>query len=62
MPVKIFLAQGNKDIVGLEAEINKWQEGLDKKASVTHISTAATEHKEITGLETQLILTIWYEQ
>jgi hypothetical protein len=28
MPVKIFYAQGNKNIAGLEAEINKWQESL----------------------------------
>ena len=35
MPVKIFYAQGNKNIAGLEAEINKWQEGLGPRAAVT---------------------------
>jgi hypothetical protein len=59
----MFYVQGNKNIVGLEAEINKWQESLDRKASVTHISSATSEHKdEGTGAwETRLVMTIWYE-
>ena len=62
MPVKRFYVQGNKNIGGLEAEINKWQESLGSKASVTHTSTAMTDHKdEASGWETRLIVTIWYE-
>ena len=62
MPVKIFYALGNKNIAGLEAEINKWQESLGSKASVTHTSTAMTEHKdEVNGYETRVLVTIWYE-
>ena len=62
MPVRIFYVQGNKNIGGLEAEINKWQESLGSKASVTHTSTAMTEHKdEVNGYETRLLVTIWYE-
>jgi hypothetical protein len=62
MPVRIFYVQGNKNIGGLEAEINKWQEGLGSKASVTHTSTAMTEHKdEVNGHETRVLVTIWYE-
>lgn len=62
MPVKIFYVQGNKNIVGLEPEINKWQESLGSKASVTHTSTAMTEHKdEVNGWETRVLVTIWYE-
>jgi hypothetical protein len=62
MPVKMFYVQGNRQIMGLEAEINKWQESLDRKASVTHTSIAATEHEdEVNGWETRLIVTIWYE-
>jgi hypothetical protein len=54
--------QGNKNIGGLEAEINKWQESLGTKASVTHTSTAMTEHKdEVNGYETRVLVTIWYE-
>jgi hypothetical protein len=62
MPVKIFYVQGNKNIGGLEAEINKWQESLGPRASVTHTSTAMTEHKdEVNGRETRVLVTIWYE-
>jgi hypothetical protein len=62
MPVKIFYAQGSKNIGGLEAEINKWQESLGPRASVTHTSTAMAEHKDdVNGLETRVIVTIWYE-
>jgi hypothetical protein len=62
MPVKMFYVQGNKNIVGLEAEINKWQQGLGSKASITHTSTAMTEHEDTAnGWETRLIVTIWYE-
>jgi hypothetical protein len=62
MPVRIFYVQGNKNIGGLEAEINKWQESLGSKASVTHTSTAMTEHKdEVNGYETRVLVTIWYE-
>jgi hypothetical protein len=62
MPVRIFYVQGNKNIGGLEAEINKWQESLGSKASVTHTSTAMTEHKdEVNGRETRVLVTIWYE-
>jgi hypothetical protein len=62
MPVRIFYVQGNKNIGGLEAEINKWQESLGTKASVTHTSTAMTEHKdEVNGYETRVLVTIWYE-
>jgi cell shape-determining protein MreC len=63
MPVKMFYVQGNKNIVGLEAEINQWQESLGHKASVTHVSTATTEHleKSTNEWETRLVVTIWYE-
>ena len=62
MPVKIFYVQGNKLIEGLESEINKWQKSLGSKASVTHTSTAMTEHKDNTeGWQTRLAVTIWYE-
>jgi hypothetical protein len=62
MPIKIFYAQGNKNIAGLEAEINKWQESLGPRASVTHTSTAMAEHKDdVNGRETRVIVTIWYE-
>ena len=46
MPVKIFYVQDNKLIDGLESEINKWQKSLGSKASVTHTTTAMTEHKD----------------
>jgi hypothetical protein len=47
--------QGNKLIGGLESEINKWQKSLGGKASVTHTSTAMTEHKdEAEGGQTRL--------
>jgi hypothetical protein len=62
MPVKIFYVQGNKLIGGLESEINKWQQSLGSKASVTHTSTAMTEHKdEAEGWQPRLAVTIWYE-
>ena len=62
MPVRIFYVQGNKLIGGLESEINKWQKSLGFKASVTHASTAMTEHKdEAEGWQTRLAVTIWYE-
>jgi hypothetical protein len=63
MPVKIFYVQGNKNIIGVEAAINKWQEDLGHKASVTHLSTATTEHKDeaTDAWETRLVVTIWYE-
>ena len=62
MPVKIFYAQGNKNIGGLEAEINKWQESLGPRASVTHTSTAMAEHRDdVNGGETRVIVTIWFE-
>ena len=47
MAVKIFYVQGNKLIGELESEINKWQKSLGPKASVTHMSTAMTEHEEL---------------
>jgi hypothetical protein len=59
MPVKIFYVQGNKLIGGLESEINKWQNSLGSKASVTHTSTAMTEHKDDDeGWQTRLAVTI----
>jgi hypothetical protein len=62
MPVKIFYVQGNKLIDGLESEINKWQKSLSSKASVTHTTTAMTEHKDdAEGWQTRLAVTIWYE-
>jgi hypothetical protein len=62
MPVKIFVVQGHKFIGGLELEINKWQQSLGSKASVTHISTAITEHQdEAQDWQTRLAVTIWYE-
>jgi len=62
MPVKIFYVQGNKLIGELEAEINKWQKQLGSKASVTHTSTAMTEHKDdAEGWQARLAVTIWYE-
>ena len=62
MPVRIFCVQDNKLIGGLESEINNWQESISSKASVTHISTAMTEHKdEAEGWQTRLAVTVWYE-
>ena len=62
MPVKIFVVQGDEPIGGLESEINRWQESLGPKASVTHTSTAMTELKdEAEGWQTRLAVTIWYE-
>jgi hypothetical protein len=46
MPIKIFVVQGDKSIGGLDSEINKWQQSLGSKASVTHVSTAMTEHQD----------------
>jgi hypothetical protein len=61
MPVRIFIVQGDKAIGELESEINKWQESLDSKASVTHTSTAMTEHEDADeGWQTRLAVTIWY--
>ena len=55
MPVRIFYVEGNKLIDGLESEINKWQKSLGSKASVTHTSTAMTEHKDgAEGCQTRL--------
>ena len=62
MPVKIFVVQGDELIGGLESEINRWQQSLGSKASVTHTSTAMTEHEqEEGGPQTRLAVTIWYE-
>jgi hypothetical protein len=62
MPLKIFVVQGDKSIGGLESEINKWQQSLGSKASVTHISTTMTEHQdEAQDWQTRLAVTIWYE-
>jgi hypothetical protein len=62
MPVRIFIVQGDKPIGALESEINKWQESLGSKASVTHTSTAMTEHKDEADVwQTRLAVTIWYE-
>jgi hypothetical protein len=62
MPVKLFVVQGDALIGGLESEINKWQQSLGSKASVTHTSTAMTEHEdEAEGWQTRLAVTIWYE-
>jgi hypothetical protein len=62
MPVKIFCVLGNQQIGELESEINKWQQSLGSKASVTHTSTAMTEHEdEAEGRQTRLAVTIWYE-
>ena len=62
MPVKIFCVQGNKPIGGLESEINEWQKSLGSKASVTHTTTAMTEHEdEVEGWQPRLAVTIWYE-
>ena len=47
MPVKIFCVEGNERIGGLESEIKKWQKSLGSKASVTHTSTAMTEHLDL---------------
>jgi uncharacterized membrane protein YfbV (UPF0208 family) len=55
MPVKIFVVQGDKSIAGVESEINKWQQSLGSKASVTHVSAAMTEHQ---GEEQRLADTI----
>ena len=46
MPVKLFVVQGDALIGGLESQINKWQQSLGSKASVTHTSTAMTEHED----------------
>jgi hypothetical protein len=63
MPVKIFYVQGNKLIDGLESEINKWQKSLGAKTSVTHLSTAMTQHEDTPGKwDTRMTVTIWYEQ
>ena len=57
-----ILCAGNKSIGELEREINKWQISLGPKASVTHISTAMTEHEdEGEGWQTRMTVTIWYE-
>jgi hypothetical protein len=62
MPVRIFYVQGNKQIGELETEINKWQTSLGSKATVTHISTAMTEHEDAAdGWQTRMMVTIWYE-
>jgi hypothetical protein len=62
MPVKLFVVQGDKPISELESQINKWQESLGSKASVTHTSTAMTEHADqADGWQTRLAVTIWYE-
>ena len=62
MQVKLFVVQGDALIGGLESEINKWQQSLGSKASVTHTSTAMTEHEqEEEGPQTRLAVTIWYE-
>ncbi len=62
MPVRIFYVRGNKQIGELETEVNKWQKSLGSKASVTHISTAMTEHEdEAEGWQARITLTIWYE-
>ena len=62
MPVKIFYAQGDKLIGELENAINKWQISLGPKASVTHVSSAMTEHEdEGEGWQTRMTVTIWYE-
>jgi hypothetical protein len=57
-----ILLEGNERIGGLESEINNWQKSLGSKASVTHTSTAMTEHNdEAKGWQTRLAVTIWYE-
>jgi hypothetical protein len=62
MPVRIFYLQDNKSIGELEREINNWQISLGPKATVTHISTAMTEHEdEGEGWQTRMTVTIWYE-
>ena len=62
MPVRIFCVQGDQLISGLESEINNWQKSIGSKASVTHLSTAMTEHKdEVEGWQARLAVTIWYE-
>jgi hypothetical protein len=62
MPVRIFCVQGDKLISGLESEINNWQKRIGSKASVTHLSTAMTEHKdEAECWQARLAVTIWYE-
>ena len=62
MPVRIFCVQGHKLIGELESEINNWQKSISSKASVTHISTAMTEHKDdVEGWQTRLAVTIRYE-
>jgi hypothetical protein len=62
MPVRIFYVEGNKMIGEIESDINKWQKSLGSKASVTHTSTAMTEHKDEAGRwQTQFAVTIWYE-
>ena len=62
MPVKIFSARGDKLIGELETAINKWQISLGPKASVTHVSSAMTEHEdEGNGRQTWMTVTIWYE-
>jgi hypothetical protein len=62
MPVRIFYVEGDKLIGELESEINKWQKSLGSKASVTHTSTAMTEHSDgAESCQTRLVVTIWYE-
>ena len=57
-----FLCSGQQAIGELEFEINKWQKSLGPKASVTHISTAMTEHEDkAEGWQTRMTVTIWYE-
>ena len=54
--------QGDKLISGLESEINNSQKSIGSKASVTHLSTAMTEHKdEAECWQARLAVTIWYE-
>ncbi len=63
MPIRIFVVQGDKPISTLEPEINEWQQSLGPKASVTHISTAMTEHGDKSkGWQTRFAVTIWYEE
>ena len=38
MSVKIFVVQGDEASGRLESEVNKWQQSLGPKASVTHAS------------------------
>jgi hypothetical protein len=56
MPVKIFRASGDAEILSLDVEINRWVDNLENMEEITHVSTAVNDSKQ----GQQLIVTIWY--